>query len=140
MALDNFAPLIGRWRLSGEADGEMTYRWADENRVILFQDFDIRVFGRHHCGLEVISHLQGLGEPPSPEIWSRAYMFNSGLTLDYVYEMTGRELTIWFRHKGSDNHMRGRISPDGRQLEAAWQWPGGGYRIAAERLTEGIPA
>ena len=134
MALDNFAPLIGRWRLTGESEGEITYRWADENRLILFQDFDIRFFGRQHRSLEVISHLLGINEPASPEIWSRAYMFNSGLTLDYVYEMTGPELTIWFRHKGSDNCMRGRVSPDGRRLEAAWQWPGGGYRVAGDRL------
>ena len=134
MALDNFAPLIGRWRLTGESEGEITYRWADENRLILFQDFDIRVFGRQHRGLEVISHLLGINEPASPEIWSRAYMFNSGLTLAYVYEMTGPELTIWFRHKGSDNCMRGRVSPNGRRLEAAWQWPGGGYRVAGDRL------
>jgi hypothetical protein len=45
VSLDNFAPLIGRWRLSGEAEGEVGYRWADENHIILFQDFDIRVFG-----------------------------------------------------------------------------------------------
>ncbi|HEY2837217.1 MAG TPA: SRPBCC domain-containing protein [Rhizomicrobium sp.] len=90
--------------------------------------------GRHHRGLEVTSRLQRLNEPPSPEIWSRAYMFNSGLTLDYVYEMTGPDLTIWFGHKGSDNHMRGRVSSDGQHMEAAWQWPGGGYRITAEHL------
>ena len=134
MALDEFGPLIGRWRLSGEAEGETTYRWADAERRFLFQDFDIRVFNRHHCGLEVIGRLQGINDPASPEVWSRAYMFNSGLTLDYVYEMTGPDLTIWFLHKGSDNFMRGRVSPDGRRLEAAWQWPGGGYRIAGERL------
>ena len=135
MTMDNFAPLIGHWRLSGDGAGEMTYRWADENHLILFQDFDIRVFDRHHRGLEVISHLQGINQPPSPEVWSRAYIFNSGLTLDYIYEMTGRDLTIWFRHKGSDNYMRGQISCDGTHMEAAWQWPGGGYRIAGERLT-----
>jgi hypothetical protein len=134
MALDQFAPLIGRWRLSGDAEGEMTYRWADAERRFLFQDFDIHVFGRHHRGLEVIGHLQDINQAPSPEIWSRAYMFNSGLTLDYVYEMTGPGLTIWFRNKGSDNAMRGRVSPDGRHMEAAWEWPGGGYRIAASRL------
>ena len=133
-ALDSFAPLIGCWRLSGEAGGEMTYRWADENHLILFQDFDIRVFAHRHRGLEVIGHLQGVNEPPSPDVWSRAYMFNSGLTLDYVYEMSGPDLTIWFRRKGSDNHMRGRLSPDGRHMDAAWQWRGGGYRIAADRL------
>ena len=54
-----------------------------------------------------------MGAQPTPEIWSRVYIFNSGYTLDYVYEMEGRDLTIWFRHRGSDNRMRGRYSPDG---------------------------
>ena len=133
MSLEQLSPLIGHWAISGEAEGTTTYRWADDNRIVLFQDFDIRVFGRQHRGLEVISHLRGLGEQPSSEVWSRAYMFNTGLTLDYVYEMTGRDLIIWFQRRGADNHMRGTISPDGRHMEAAWQWPGGGYKIAGER-------
>lgn len=135
MGLEDFAPLIGRWRVSGEADGEIAYRWADRERRFLFQDFDIRVFNRHHFGLEVIGHLQDIDTALSAEIWSRAYDFACGLTLDYVYEMTGLDLTIWFRCRGSDTRMQGRISPDGRHMEAVWQWPGGGYRVAGDRLT-----
>jgi hypothetical protein len=37
VSLDNFTPLIGRWRLSGETEGEIAYRWADENHTILFR-------------------------------------------------------------------------------------------------------
>jgi len=48
--------------------------------------------------------------------------------------MEGDTLTIWFRHKGSDNRMRGRFSPDGARYEAAWEWPGGGYRVQGIRL------
>ena len=135
MGLENFAPLIGRWRLSGEADGEIAYRWADSERRFLFQDFDICVFNRHHRGLEVIGHLQGIETAPSAEIWSRAYDFTSGLTLDYVYEMTDRDLTIWGHRKGSDYRMDGRFSPDGGRFEAVWLWPGGGYRVAGNRMT-----
>src|SRR5215469_12104909 len=132
MALENFAPLIGRWRLSGEADGEIAFRWADSEQRFLFQDFDIRVFSRRHQGLEVIGHLQGINAAPSAEVWSRAYDFATGLTLDYVYEMTDRDLTIWGQHKGSDYRMRGCFSPDGHHFEAAWQWPGGGYGVAGD--------
>jgi hypothetical protein len=125
--------LVGRWSIEGEAQGQTQWRWAEGKRF-LFQDFDITQGGRRHTGLEVIGHLQPLGESPSSEIWSRAYDFTSGLTLDYVYEMEGDQLTIWFRRKGSDNRMRGRFSPDSTRYEAAWEWPGGGYRVRGTRL------
>jgi len=48
--------------------------------------------------------------------------------------MEGGQLTIWFRHKGSDNRMRGQFSADGTYYEAAWEWPGGGYKIKGLRL------
>ena len=59
---------------------------------------------------------------------------DDGLTLDYVYEMQGGDLTIWFRHKGSDNRMRGWFSPDGTRFQAAWEWPGGGYAVEGKRV------
>ncbi|MES2254454.1 MAG: hypothetical protein V4559_05340 [Pseudomonadota bacterium] len=134
MTLENLEPLIGRWIVSGDATGVVTYRWA-EGRRFLFQDFELHVFGRDVKGLEVIGRLQPLGAEPSPEIWSRAYVFSDGRTLDYVYEMTGGDLTIWFRHKGSDNFLRGHFSGDGRNFQSAWQWPGGGYRLIGSRAT-----
>jgi hypothetical protein len=96
--------------------------------------FRHRTGGKYHTGLEVIGHLQPLNAAPSAEIWSRVYSFNTGLTLDYVYEMEGDELIIWFRHKGSDNRMRGLFSPDGRRFDGAWKWPGGGYNFQGNRL------
>jgi hypothetical protein len=133
MGLQNLEKLVGRWSLEGEWSGHSRYRWADGKRF-LFQEFDITNVERRHVGLEVIGHLQPMGEAPTPEIWSRAYFFNSGLTLDYVYEMEGQDLTIWFRRKGSDNRMRGHFSPDGTHYTAAWEWPGGGYEIQGRRL------
>jgi hypothetical protein len=123
LRLERLEKLVGRWSIEDEARGETRWRWAEGKRF-LFQDFDITQGGRHHTVLEVIGHLQRLDESPSPEIWSRAYHFGSGLTLDYVYEMEGDTLTIWFRHKGSDNRMRGCFSPDGTRYDAAWEWPG----------------
>ena len=133
MGLENLEKLVGRWAMAGEASGTITWRWA-EGRRFLFQDFDIRVRGKHHTGLEVIGYLQPLNAARSAEIWSRVYDFNTALTLDYVYEMEGNELIIWFRHKGSDNRMRGLFSPDGRHFDGAWKWPGGGYDFQGNRL------
>lgn len=132
--LECLEKLVGRWSIEGEAQGETRWRWAEGKRF-LFQDFDITHGGHRHRGLEVIGHLQRLDEPASAEIWSRAYHFSSGLTLDYVYEMEGDELTIWFRHKGSDNRMRGRFSSGGTRYDAQWEWPGGGYRVRGKRLS-----
>lgn len=132
--MQEFEPLIGTWTLSGEAGGEITYRWA-EGRRFLLQDFDIRVFGKHHRGLEVIGHLQPPRQPASADIWSRAYIFTDGSTFDYVYAMSGNDLTIWFGHRGSDNFMKGTIDPVAGTMRAAWQWPGGGYSVSGARKT-----
>lgn len=133
VGLESLEKLVGRWSIGGEAEGQTRWRWA-EGKQFLFQDFEIRKGDHFHKGLEIIGRLHRIGEEPSAEIRSRAYMFNSGLTLDYVYEMEGELLTIWFRHKGSDNRMRGRFSPDGSGYDAQWEWPGGGYRIHGKRL------
>jgi hypothetical protein len=104
MGLESLERLLGRWSVSGGAEGGIEFRWAD-GRQFLFQDFDFRQGARHHKGIEVIGHLCPLDGERSPEIRSRVYSFNDGLTLDYVYEMEGEELTIWFQHKGSDTRM-----------------------------------
>jgi hypothetical protein len=133
MGLESLERLVGCWSIEGGAQGQTQWRWAEGKRF-LFQDFDIIHAGRHHKGLEVIGHLLEVNQTPSSEIWSRAYHFTSGLTMDYVYEMEGDELTIWFRRKGSDSRMRECFSPDGTGYEAAWEWPGGGYRVQGTRL------
>jgi NAD(P)-dependent dehydrogenase (short-subunit alcohol dehydrogenase family) len=57
-----------------------------------------------------------------------------GLTLDYVYELDGRTLTIWFMRKDSDNRYKGTFSKDGKAFKGAWAWPGGGYEVSGTRI------
>jgi hypothetical protein len=129
--------LVGAWRLSGEAKGLISYEWAEGGNFLL-QRFDIEVFGRNIRGIEVIGRLRPHGEEPSREIWSRAYSFLDGLTLDYVYELLGETLIIWFRRKGSDNRMTGSFGPGDDTLTGAWAWPGGGYRFTWTRVNARI--
>ncbi|HZT77565.1 MAG TPA: hypothetical protein VFA27_13010 [Vicinamibacterales bacterium] len=126
--------LVGTWRLTGGAEGTVRFEWL-EGRHFLIQHVDLTVRGRQIKGIEVLGHLHRVNEPPSDEIWTRFYSFLDGLTLDYVYELDGNALTIWFMKKNSDNRFRGAFTADGTSYSGAWSWPGGGYKVAASRIS-----
>ncbi len=130
MALDR---LVGTWRISGDAEGEIRWEWA-EGRRFLFQHIDMVHGERTIRGLEVIGRLRPLIGEPSADIRTRVYSFLDGLTLDYVYELEGDTLTIWGGEKGSPAFYRAEFSADGDVLTGAWQWPGGGYSTVAKRV------
>jgi hypothetical protein len=131
--LTSLERLVGVWEVSGEAQGEVRYEWM-EGGFFLMQHFDLRHGGRKIKGIEVIGHLQRLGEEPSKEIWTRVYSFLDGLTLDYVYELEGDTLTIWGGEKGSPAYYQGKFSADGNTLTGGWVWPGGGYKTVTTRV------
>jgi hypothetical protein len=116
--------LVGTWRVSGEAEGTVTYEWL-AGGFFLLQRYDLVHGGHEVRGIEVIGHLRPFGEEPGPEIRSRAYD-NAGNTLDYVYEVDGDTLTIWGGEKGSPAHYRGTFSADRRTNTGGWVYPGGG--------------
>jgi len=125
--------LVGTWKMTGGAQGESRYEWAEGGRFLI-QHVDLTAFGRKIKGIEMIGHLYRAGEDPSPEVWTRFYSFYDGLTLDYVYELDGGTLTIWFMQKGSDNRYKAEFSQDGNSFQGAWAWPGGGYEAAGTRI------
>ena len=125
--------LIGSWRISGGADGTVTYHWM-EGGFFLMQDVDLRQNGLHIIGIEIIGLLRPFGEPESDAIMSRFYD-NQGNTLDYEYEIFGDELTIWAGAKGSPAYFKGAFSPDGRVNHGSWVYPGGyGYESTMTRI------
>ena len=125
--------LLGTWKVSGDANGEVRYERPEDGHF-LFQYVDIEYAGRRIRGLEVLGHLHPLDAQPTKDIWTRFYSYLDGLTLDYVYELNGTQLTIWFGEKASNNFYRGKFSADGKTLSGAWQWPGGGYRTTNTRI------
>jgi hypothetical protein len=125
--------LLGTWRVSGGAEGTVTYEWMEGN-FFLLQRVDLEQFGQRIHGLEIIGHERPFGEPPGDDIISRFYD-NTGNTLDYVYELEGDDLTIWAGEKGSPAYYRGRFSADGVTLSGAWVYPGGGgYESTSTRI------
>jgi hypothetical protein len=130
--LKSLNKLVGIWKISGDAKGQIEYTWA-EGGYFLIQKVDLEYCGKQIRGIEVIGHLQKVGEEPSRDIWSRFYHFTEGLMLDYVYELVDNTLTIWFGKKNSNNFYRGIFSEDGSSFKGAWQWPGGGYSMIAKK-------
>lgn len=130
-----FNRLIGTWKVTGGAEGTVTYRWLDGEHFLL-QDVELGQQGSPVSrGLEVIGREKPFGaEEPGEEVKSR-YYGNDGGTFDYVYELDGDTLTIWAGEKGSPAYYRGSFSADGDVLSGSWVYPGGGgYDSVATRV------
>ena len=125
--------LVGTWTMGGDVEGTVRYEWM-EGGFFLLQHVDlVQQDGQRTRGMEVIGHLHPYGAEPSAEIHSRCYD-SHGQTLDYVYELEGDTLMIWFGERGSPAYYRGTLSADGTTLTGAWHYPGGGgYEANATR-------
>jgi len=126
--------LVGTWKISGGAHGQIRFERV-EGGFFLLQHVNLEFGGRKIKGMEVIGHLHFPGEQPASDIHSRFYSFLDGLTLDYVYELEGNRLQIWFGPKGSENYFLGHFSEDGDSFRGAWKWPAGGYEVVATKIT-----
>lgn len=125
--------LVGTWRVSGEAQGQVTFEWM-EGGFFLLQHVDLKQNGYETKGLEIIGHEQPFMEPAGEAIKSRYYDSN-GSTLDYVYEIDDDTLIIWAGEKGSPAYYKGRFSADGDRLMGSWVYPdGGGYTSTSTRV------
>lgn len=129
--LRSLDPLVGTWTVTGEADGTVTYEWA-EGGFFLLQHVELD--GTR--GLEVIGHERPYGQPPSRDIRSRYFGFAEGETLDYTYEVVDDTLTIWMGERDSPAFYRGTFSGDGNTLTGAWHYPGGGGYSTTSTRTE----
>lgn len=131
--LKSLGRLVGTWKVSGGAEGTITYEWM-EGGFFLMQHVDLVHGGHANKGIEIIGHLQAFGEEPSADILSR-YYGSTGETFDYVYELDGDTLTIWGGEKGSPAYYKGTFTDDGNTLTGGWVYPcGGGYESTATRV------
>ena len=135
LPIPNFDRLVGRWTMTGDIGGQIHYRWAPSNHFLL-QEVELVYNGRTITGLEVIGRVQKLGETPSSEWRSRFYSFGDGLTIDYIYELEGDELRVWFEDKSQNNFLKAKLDPQNQSFEGAWTWPGGGYSFRATRVED----
>jgi hypothetical protein len=128
--------MVGTWRLSGGAQGQVTFRWM-EGGFFLVQDVDLEQGGHRVKGVEIVGRERPFGaEQPSEDIKSRFYD-SDGNTLDYVYEpKEDGTVIIWGGAKGSPAYATITFSPEGDTHTGKWVWPGGGYEVTATRVEE----
>ncbi|MCU1641414.1 MAG: hypothetical protein JWN03_1689 [Nocardia sp.] len=124
--------MVGTWTVSGGAEGTITFEWM-EGGFFLMQRVDLQQNGLSIKGIEIIGHLRSFGEQPTEEIRSR-YYDTMGNTFDYVYELTGDDITIWAGEKDSGTYYLGTFTDDDTMI-GEWFYPdGGGYRVTGMRL------
>jgi hypothetical protein len=131
--LKSFERLVGAWKLSGEAQGQVTFEWM-EGGFFLMQHVDLVQNGFHTRGIEIIGHERVFGATEESEDIKSRYYDSAGNTLDYVYEMNGNTLTIWGGEKGSPAYCKAQFSEDGDSMTGSWVWPGGGYSYTGTRI------
>lgn len=130
--MKKLSPLVGKWKLSGDTQGIVSYEWIAEG-FFLMQTIDLTVFRHQVKGIEVIGHLQPFMQTRSESIHSRAYD-NSGNTFDYIYELEEDVLTIWGGAKGSPSYYKGKFNEDFTVNTGEWVYPGGGYKSTMTKI------
>ncbi|HEX6683085.1 MAG TPA: hypothetical protein VF062_09835 [Candidatus Limnocylindrales bacterium] len=116
--------LVGTWRVTGGAEGEVNYAWM-EGGYFLIQRVRLEQYGQTIEGIEIIGNLRPFGEEPGAEVVSRFYD-STGNTLDYVYEIVEDTLTIWAGEKGSPARYVATFDGSGDIVTGEWEYPGGG--------------
>jgi hypothetical protein len=124
--------LVGTWRVSGEAEGETTWKWM-KGGFFLIQSGWTRREGLEQTFIQIIGHDRMPASEPSAAITGRLYT-DHGDTLTYVCEVDGDTMTIWMGEKGSPAVYRGTFGPDNNTIEGEWVWPGGGYKETMTRV------
>ena len=128
-----FELLAGSWELSGGSTGRTDYEWLPGG-YFLQGTVSIVQHGQHIKAIELIGHSRMWRGAPSADVVSRTYD-SEGSTLDYVYELVGRELMIWAGTRDSDTYYEGRFNEDASEMTGYWHYPGnGGFNSRAVRI------
>lgn len=131
--LRSLEPLVGTWALDGPGmSGTVRYEWMDGGEGFLVQHVNLINNGEVTSGVEYIGLHKESGE-------LRSHFFGAtGEILEYVYELVGDTLTIWYGGVDSPAKFVGRFDAEGVRNTGAWQWPGGGYEANMTRVKEPV--
>ena len=128
--------LVGSWKVSGDAKGQLSYEWMDGGFFLVARG-DTEQAGQRTKHVEIIGYDHDAGGAPSDVMTSRLYS-DRGDTLSYTHEVDDKGVSTWFGAKGSPSSFKARWVDDDT-LSGAWEWPGGGYKLTLSRI-KGRPA
>lgn len=129
-ALRSLTPLVGTWTIDGPGlSGTVRYEWMDGGGFLV-QHVDLVSNGETTKGVEYIGVDADSG-------LLRSHFFSAGgEILEYVYDLTGDTLTIWYGGVDSPAKFVGRFDADRVRNTGRWVWPGGGYESNMTRVGE----
>ncbi len=110
----SIATVTRRWLPGGYFMVQETRRNGEADQGTEYIGFDFEA--------DMLRSMLFSGEGPGP--------FCS-FALEYFWDVTGDQLTIWHGHKDSPAKFTGTI--DAGVIRGAWEWPGGGYEATATR-------
>lgn len=130
--------LEGTWRVegrdftSGETfEGTMTRSWLPGGFFLVQQ---MEMDGHPQTGTEYIGYDSATGSLRSMLFSNEGPGPFCSFALEYFWEVSGNELTIWHGFRDSPAKFSGTIDRDARTVSGAWEWPGGGYEATATRV------
>ena len=74
-------------------------------------------------------------DPESQTLRSH-FLASSGEILEYIHQLAGDTLTIWFGDLESPAKFVGTFDAEGNRTTGGWDWPGGGYESNMTRVEE----
>ena len=129
--------LEGTWQLEGQDlnsgepfTGTITRRWLPGG---FFLEQQMTVDGEDHAGAEYI------GYDFAAQTLRSMFFSNEGpgpfctFALEYIWDISGDQLTIWHGFKDSPAKFTGTIDREARVVHGRWEWPGGGYEATTRR-------
>lgn len=118
-ALRSLDRLVGTWQVSGEAEGQITFKWM-EGGFFLIQAVDLDGGAR---GTEFIGY-----DAESKTLKSH-YFSNTGDLLEYTYRTDGQTHTVSIDMQGRKGQFIARFSDDGNTFAGRWDWTQDGEKM-----------
>jgi hypothetical protein len=109
--LKSLTRLVGTWNVSGEAHGQVTFKWMEGG---FFMVQDVNLIGAK--GIEFIGYDETTNS-------LRSHYFDSaGKYLEYTYRVSETEHIVLIDMPGVKGRFKGRFSNNGNTISGDWKW------------------